>query len=290
MLISKYLVEKSMSSKNILIILYLIGFSTFSNSSIYGQGNLLVSPKRLIFQGNKKNLEINLANTGKDTARYLVSIMEIRMKEDGAFEEIKEPDPGQNFSSKYLRFFPRSVSLGPNEAQTIKVQLVKADQLAAGEYRSHIYFRAIPNEKPLGEGADATKDSSIVVKLTPVFGITIPAIIRVGESTTKTSFSDGSFTMVGDTLPRISMTINRTGNMSTYGNIVVELVGANGSVTPVGSANGVAVYTPNAIRRFTFDLDKSKKNNYHSGKLHVSYETEGTDNPVKLAEEDIPLH
>lgn len=287
---SNYLEKKFMPNKNILIILHLIGLSLFAVTSMYGQGNLLVSPKRLVFDGNKKNLEINLANTGTDTSRYLVSIMEIRMKEDGSFEEIKEPDAGQNFSSKYLRFFPRSVSLGPNEAQTIKVQLVKADKLAPGEYRSHIYFRAIPKEKPLGENAEQTKDSSIVVKLTPVFGITIPAIIRVGESNTKVNFTDAAFNIVGDTIPRINMSINRTGNMSTYGNILVDLVANNGTTTQVGSANGVAVYTPNTLRRFAFDLDKSKKINYHSGKLHVTYQSESADNPVKLAEYDIPLH
>lgn len=261
----------------------------FSGTKTYAQGNLLVSPKRLVFEGNKKNLEINLANTGKDTAKYLVSLMEIRMTETGGFEEITTPDSGQNFASKYLRFFPRTVTLGPNEAQTVKVQLIKTSELTPGEYRSHVYFRAIPNDNALGEG-DKAKDTNIVVKLTPVFGITIPAIIRVGESTTKVTLTDPSFKMIGDTMPRIAMALNRTGNMSAYGNITVELVGADGKTTPVGAANGVSIYTPNHIRRFQFDLDRTPGINYHSGKLHVRYTTEVNNEPVVLAETEIQLH
>src|SRR5687768_12576640 len=94
-----------------------------------GQGNLLISPRRIVFDGDKKTQELNLANTGQDTAKYLISLVEIRMKEDGAFEEIKEPDAGQNFASKYLRYYPRTVTLAPNEAQTVKVQLSKTSDL-----------------------------------------------------------------------------------------------------------------------------------------------------------------
>src|SRR5690606_10839237 len=100
-------------------------------------------------EGGKRNAELNVANTGKDSARYVVSLVELRMKEDGTFETITEPDSGQNFATPHLRFFPRSVYLGPNEAQMIKVQVRNPGQLKPGEYRSHIYLRAVPDQKPL---------------------------------------------------------------------------------------------------------------------------------------------
>ena len=76
------------------------------------QGNLLVTPKRVVFEGNKRSEELNLANIGKDTATYIISFIQIRMKEDGMFERITQPDPEQNFADKNLRFFPRTVTLG----------------------------------------------------------------------------------------------------------------------------------------------------------------------------------
>ena len=124
----------------------------FFGPQLYAQGNLLVAPRRLIFDGSKKYQEINLANVGTDTATYMISVMDIRMKEDGSFEQITEPDSGQNFAGKYLRFYPRKVILAPNESQVIKIQLVKTNELSTGEYRSHLYFRSEPNVRPLGMG------------------------------------------------------------------------------------------------------------------------------------------
>jgi len=76
--------------------------------------------------------------------------------------------------------------------------------MAPGEYRSHIYFRAVPNPKPLGEEEkkDTTKFS---VRLIPVFGITIPAIIRIGESNTQVSLSDLGFSIQNDTIPVVQV-------------------------------------------------------------------------------------
>ena len=167
-------------------------FSIFCSSKLMAQGNLLVTPKRVVFDGNRRSEELNLANIGKDTATYIISFIQIRMKENGVFEKITQPDSAQNFADKNLRFFPRSVTLGPNEAQTVKVQLTKANDLTPGEYRSHLYFRASPPEKPLGD-IEPQKDSVLSVRLVPVFGISIPVIIRKGESNATVNISDLKF-------------------------------------------------------------------------------------------------
>jgi P pilus assembly chaperone PapD len=267
----------------------------FISGQAYGQGDLLISPRRIVFDGSTKTHELNLANSGKDTARYLISMLEIRMKEDGTFEEILQPDEGQNFASKYLRFFPRSVTLAPNEAQTVKVQLNKASGLPDGEYRSHIYFRAVPNAKPLEE-KDVPKDSTaITINIRAVFGITIPAIIRVGENTAKVNLTNVALTKVNDTTNRVSMTINRTGNMSVYGDVMVYHVSPDGKTTEVAAARGLAVYSPNKLRNFQLDLDRTKKVDLSKGKLRVSYDLQQNDKqaqtgkPISMAEADIAL-
>jgi hypothetical protein len=256
------------------------------------QGNLLVTPKRVVFDGPKKTQELNLANTGSDTARYVVSIIEIRMNENGKFEQITEPDSGQFFASSYLRFFPRSVVLAPNEAQLVRIQLIKYNQLEPGEYRSHLYLRAIPDEKPLGD-RDHTKDSgTISVKLVPVFGLTIPVIIRVGESTTKASLSDLSFSIASDATPGINLVLNREGNMSIYGDITAEYISPQGKVTSVGLVRGIAVYTPTHRRQFRIDMNTTSGINYHTGKIRVIYsaQTNAKTKTNALAEAEIALH
>ena len=256
--------------------------------SVKAQGDLMVYPKRLVFEGSVKAFELNLANTGNDTARYNVSVIQYRMNEDGSFTEIKIPDEGQNFADKFLRFYPRSVLLGPKESQTIKVQLTRTNLLTPGEYRSHIYFRAIPNAKPLGE-EEKRDTSTLSIRLVPIFGITIPAIIKVGESDAKVSLSDLNFSMKNDTIPLLEVKMNRTGNMSVYGELTATYTSTSGKKILVGKASGIAVYTPIPARRFILSLERNEKIDYHSGLLHVEYNSPSDTKHIKFAEADLQL-
>ena len=280
------LTEKPHSTYFLFIFLgALILFSIKSSA----QGDLLLYPKRIVFEGSKKSQTLNLANTGKDTVRYLISVMQGRMTVDGGFENISQPDSGQQFANKFFRFFPRSVVLAPNEAQAIKIQLINTNDLAPGEYRSHIYFRAEPDKKPLGE-VESNKDSaSISVNLVAVFGISIPVIIRIGESTTRVRLSDASFNLKNDSIPTLKVTFNRTGNMSVYGDISVEHISLQGKVTAIGIAKGMALYTPNPVRNFTLLLDKNAGVDYHTGRLHIIYTTQPDAKAIKIAETELRL-
>lgn len=262
----------------------------FISNGLYAQGNLLITPRRVVLEGSKRSVDLNLANTGQDTSTYTISVIQIRMTRDGGFETITEPDSGQHFADKYIRFFPRSVTLGPNEAQTVKVQLIRSNELSPGEYRSHFYFRAVPKPKPLGEKEAARDTTAISVVLTPVFGITIPIIVRVGESTAKISFSDLSFEMVNDTIPNLSFVFNRTGNMSVYGDLTVDYLSQQGKVIRVGTANGIAVYTPNTSRRFQLNLNNVPGVDYKNGTLRIIYSASSDVKPVRYAEAELSLH
>jgi hypothetical protein len=253
------------------------------------QGNLLLFPKRIIFEGSKKSNTLNLANSGKDTVRYLISVVQIRMKDDGGFETINQPDSGQNFADKYFRFFPRSVVLAPNEAQSVKIQLINTGKMEPGEYRSHIYFRAEQAKKPLGEEEPGKDSTAISVRVVAVFGISIPVIIRVGEATSRITLSDAVFDIKKDSTPSIRVTFNRTGNASAYGDISVDHISPAGKITRIGTAKGMAVYAPNALRHFNLVLDKTTGVNYHSGRLRIAYTTQADAKPVKMAETELVL-
>lgn len=260
-----------------------------SGNVVFAQGDLMVFPKRLVFDGPKGTNELNLANIGTDTARYNISFVQYRMNEDGSFTEITTPDEGQNFADKNLRYYPRSIILAPKESQVVKVQLTKTDQLKPGEYRSHVYFRAIPNMRPLGEEEKSKDTTAVSVRLIPVFGITIPVIIRIGENNSKVSLSDLNFSMVNDTIPTFKVAFNRTGNMSKYGDLTVEHISPQGKKTEVGQANGISVYTPNSIRRFQLPLRKDKGVDYRSGKLFVTYSSPSDTRRELYAEAELVL-
>jgi P pilus assembly chaperone PapD len=277
------------SFRYLISIIFILIITVLSHQELQAQGNLLINPRRVVFDGTKRSQELNLVNTGKDTAKYNVSIVQYRMKEDGSFLEINTPEQGENFADKFIRFFPRTVTLAPNEAQVVKMQLIRTDQLKPGEYRSHVYFRAVPKQTALGTEEKQKDSTAIGVKLIPIFGITIPVIIRSGESTMKVALSDLKLDIINDTIPRLQFVFNRTGNMSVYGDILVEHISSLGIAKHVGSIKGIAVYTPNPVRKFQMDLDNKAKVDYHSGSLKITYSAQSDTKPEKYTEADLKL-
>jgi hypothetical protein len=270
--------------KRLLLFLLFIPATT----QLYAQSSLLVIPRRVVFEGNgRRTQELNLANGGNDTVRYSISIIDVRMKQDGTFEEIVTPDSGQNFASSHLRIFPRHVILGPDEAQSVKVQLTNTGKMEPGEYRSHIYFKALAPDRPATAKKMTKMVTNLKLRMKPMFGVTIPVIIKLGENTTHVTISDLSFDIVGDTMPKITGVLNRTGNMSAYGNISIEHISPEGNHTHVATVKGLAVYAPVGSRKFTIQLSRNFAVNYKKGKLNVMFTTEVEDRQVKIAEETL---
>lgn len=272
--------KNSISKKifaNIIVVLF------FTCSDLFAQGDLLVNPRRIVFDGSKRVYELNLANTGSDTARYNISFIQYRMTEDGSFQEITEPEEGQFFADKNLRFFPRSVTLAPNEAQIVKMQVVNYNNLKQGEYRSHAYFRAVPKPIALGSESVVSDSAGLSIQLVPIFGITIPVIIRVGENNTKSALSDLIIHKEDDTTMILEMKINRSGNMSTYGDLRAFHISPEGKETPVGGINGIAVYTPTQYRIFKLPIKLVNDINFNSGRLKVEYLSQADTKQEKLA-------
>jgi hypothetical protein len=246
---------------------------------LQAQGDLLIFPKRITFDGIQKRVEtLNLSNVGKDTATYTLSYNEIKMGEDGSFNTIDVAETDQNFASPYLRYYPRTITLAPNQSQNVKIQLVKTNALKQGEYRSHLYFRAVPRVTLLKkEATDSitkeTKDLSI--NLTPVFGLSIANIIVIGESTTTVKLTDLAITRsIENNTATLSLDFNRQGNRSAYGTIEVNHVSFDGTTTQASIIKGFAIYSPGHLRKSKITLNNSKNIDYTRGRLKVRFTTE----------------
>ncbi len=261
--------KKISTSKVVILVAFSIFSILFSSINVLAQGDLLVTPRRIVFKGNKKTQSIHLANSGNKDASYMVSFRQYAMQENGTFLEVTEPEPGQNFASDYVRFFPRTVTLAPGESQTVKLQLSRTRGLEDGEYRSHIYFRSVPEEVPLGEDDPNADTTTISIQITPIFGITIPVIFRIGEPSIDISLTDLSLEIDDEGKHQLSYTINREGNQSIYGSFKVDYISEKGKKTQVGIVNGVAVYTP--INSRYFKLSLSDGFDYTNGKLVIRY-------------------
>ena len=85
------------------------------------------------------------------------------------------------------------------------------------------------------------------------------------------------------------MTFNRSGNMSVYGDLTVDHVSSSGVLTRVGIANGVAIYTPNTIRKFNLNLVSENKVDFSSGTLKVYFSAPSDVEQARYAEAELIL-
>ena len=252
------------------LVIVLIAIVALSFQSL-AQGDLLITPTRVVFEGNKQKEELNLVNTGNDTAIYSISFVQYNMKEDGSFVMIEKPDSGQMFADPYLRIFPRRVTLAPREPQVISLQYRRKADMPAGECRSHLYFREEKENKPLGLENTVTDSTSLKVQLIPIFGLSIPIIIRTGAVNVTATLSDLKMEIQRDTIPYLKLAINRTGNISVYGDILVEYIPAQGKSYQIGTVKGVGVYTNINKRNISIKLNKTPGTTLQNGKLKVQY-------------------
>lgn len=255
--------------KRNLLLLLIIQLITGIQSK--AQGDLLITPTRVVFEGNKQKETLNLVNTGKDTATYSISFLQYNMKEDGSFSIIEKPDSGQLFADPYLRIFPRQVTLAPGEPQVIMLQCRRKVGMLSGEYRSHIYFRAEKNYKPLGMKNSDKEPTQVSVQITPVFGISIPIIIRSGTVNVSTTLSNMKLETQQDTINYLSLTLNRSGNISVYGDLTIEYFPTKGKPYEIGMVKGISVYTNTNRRNVLIKLNKIPGLDFNNGKLKVHY-------------------
>ncbi len=207
---------------------------TLQNDS--GAGDLLVAPTRVVLEGRNRAAEIVLNNRANKEATYRVSFLHLRMKEDGSYEEISEETAKNSLriADDLLRYSPRQVTLKPGESQIVKIVLRKPEGLADGEYTSHLLFRAVP-DLPTGEDVEAKQAQSdqIAIKLIPVYGVSIPVLVRAGEGR-----SDVTLEVVGRTADNLTLAIHRNGGRSAYGDITIT---QNDGKNIVGQAKGVSI-------------------------------------------------
>ena len=218
-----------------------------------GAGDLLLAPTRVVFEGRKRSAEVNLSNIGPAQATYRISLVRMEMDEAGSIKE-RPLDPGSESLLSLFRFSPREVTLQPQESQTVRIQVRKPAELPAGEYRLHMVFRAVPPATSAA-ATPAEPAKGLSIKLTPIYGIAIPLIIRHGETAAQVSIAEPALDPAKRTL---QFRLDRSGNQSVYGDLQATLFPPTGVSEVLAQATGLAVYASNPSRRVSLPLPPAK--------------------------------
>lgn len=265
------------------IAILLIGLSFISSLA---QASLLIAPTRVAFGDRDRSQSVTLINSGNKVMTYRLEWITNRATEEGGYIELTEQESA-NFptAADFIRVSPRQVTLQPGERQAIKLLVRRPRDLADGEYRSHLKFTALPNNRDAA-GRDA---QGIDIRLDLLLSYSIPVIVRKGSPEVNVDIEDLAIEM-GPEKTNITLDLVRSGPYSVTGRLLAYWKErGTKDEKQVGILNGVNVF-PEVNRRETRlvwqDFDKSFKR----GTLRIIFEGEAEFRNQVLAERTVELN
>jgi len=204
-----------------------------------GQGDLLVAPTRVVIN-NGGGAEVVLNNIGSKDATYRISLELRRMSAEGNLVDVSEAEANalEKAALEMIRYAPRRITLPPNQPQSIRISARPPAELPDGEYRVHMAFRGIPDAITVEEAAKQQTGSGLSIRLTPIYGVTIPVIIRKGGLQATASLANPRIER-GVSESFLTLDMQRQGGRSVFGELIVKPKGSNEIVF---NARGIAVY------------------------------------------------
>ncbi len=231
------------------------------------QGDLLVAPTRVVIN-NGGNAELVLSNIGNTEATYRIGIELRRMTEDGDFLDVSDAEANatEKAAAEMVRYAPRRITLLPGQPQAVRLSARPAPELPDGEYRVHMSFRAIPPALSPEEAQKQAAAGGLTIRLTPVYGITIPVFVRKGQLQAGATLVNPHLVKSGPE-SFLDVTVNRNGNRSVYG----ELIGKGARGETLFNLRGVAVYPEVAHRSVRIPLNAEQQAKLAAGPVRIEY-------------------
>ena len=232
------------------LVLAICGIGIAMPAPLAAQGDLLIAPTRLILDGRRGG-EVILSNIGDEEATYRVTLELRRMTPEGELEPVEESAANltEKAALEMIRYAPRRVILPPGEPQAIRISARPGAELPDGEYRVHMSFAALPKVRPVAP-ADAAPAQGISISIIPVYGITMPIIIRKGELEVTGALANAKLEQTPDGTA-FTVDIARSGEASLYGDLLVY---PRGSDEPAFVARGLGVYPEIESRHSAFGV------------------------------------
>lgn len=227
--------------------------------SVGGLGDVNLFPKRVVIDGRRAIATVGLYNKAVDPGDYEIKIIDMAMTPEGqliSFDNgLDEATKAKvSTASQMLRYSPRRVRLGSTESQLIRVMARGSSDLPDGEYRSHFMVTSVPDSEgfSIEEATGAGQADGIGVSIRPRFGIAIPVIVRVGETTLDVGISGATLLTARDGSQAVGFVLNRSGTRSAFGDVVVKAAGRS---EPIAVSRGVGIYPEIDARQVIVPID-----------------------------------
>ncbi len=236
--------------------------------------NLNITPKRLTFDRGARSATVYIYNQGTAPATFDIAMVDRVMLPTGEIKPLSEAkDQPQlkpvveklSSANGMVLATPRRATLAPGKGQTIRLRITAPPAAGAPEYRSHLTVTTVP-PRDVGltaENAAAERANQLSFRLTSVFGISIPVIIRGGAADVQGQIRGAQLNYANLSpdgvaparrTPVLSLDLVRSGANSLFGNVEIR---AKGSKEPIGLMRGVGVYTEIGHRNIQIPLQRA---------------------------------
>ncbi|MCC2956614.1 fimbria/pilus periplasmic chaperone [Massilia sp. IC2-477] len=234
--------------------------------------DLMLHPTRIVFDKNARAAQVQLINNGNKPASYRISVVNRRMTETGQIEPADTAMEGERFADDMLRYSPRQVTLQPGTAQTVRVMLRKPAELAEGEYRSHLLFDKLPDvEGSASIENRSAGDGQVGVVIQTLVGAAMPVIVRHGNLSANVSLDGLALQKDEAKRPLLALRLQREGSSSVYGDLSVTFTPRGGKPQSLAQVSGIAVFTPNRVRKAMLPLQVPPGVALAGGTIEVAY-------------------
>ncbi len=189
---------------------------------------------RVVLDQKERRTDLRVYNTSEEFISFRVQLLDMAMNEIGEIKPIED----YAYSAKSLvRVSPRMAkNVTPHTYQKFRVRTRGIKEI--GEFRTHLLIEELL--PPLDGEA-----KGMIIR--PNLRMVIPIFIKNGTVNVDVSATNFAFTATDNTL---NFDINRSGNGSAFGNIIIE--DSNGEI--IYRKHNVGVYRELAQRKFSIEL------------------------------------
>jgi hypothetical protein len=206
---------------------FLVLLVTLAPPLLPAQG-VLIAPHAIYMDHRTRSGQITLYNPGNEAVEVSISTFFGYPITDSAgdfqLRTVDQPDSTQPSAAQWLQAFPRRMSLGPQERQTVRLLGRPPASLPDGEYWARLVVAAKGGAVPVSGIGDTT---TIQVGLTLEVHTVLPVLYRKGKPSTGIVLSNLRARIIGDSL-EVRAHLLRQGNAAFIGTIEGALIDSKG--------------------------------------------------------------
>lgn len=143
--------------------------------------NMSVYPYSADFDSSSKKrvVSINVTNPTNEKKTYRISVVDMKQKPDGSYEDIPAGEKPADSAAPFITFSPKQFTLDGKDMQVVNISRKPLLNAPDGDYTSHLKIQEV--DTPVSAAAaEARQQLSVEIKFK--YNITIPIYIKKGKT------------------------------------------------------------------------------------------------------------